>query len=203
MPEFVDGMTADFSTTTPVLKIVSQITVMDSMKQFFDFGLKLGCGIPTVEMLGSEEDWRKLTSKLKVLRTLLEPIENDLYLRSEWWVVVQKVFNNLLETYQGKPDEKWWSHIVDYEEEYASGMYLCRFLKSKGKIAFVKWAFQSDSFTLSILLKKSQYVERWLYYLCSNYVQLLNMYRQLRHVFLSSIFQFLNLLVETIFKYQS
>ena len=140
-PEFVDGMTADFSTTTPVQKIVSQITLMDSMKQYFDFRMLGGCGIPAVEMLGSEEDWRKLTSKLKVLRTLLEPIENDLYLRSEWWDVVQKVFNKLLETYQGKPDEKWWSHIIDYQEEYASGMCLWRFLKNKGKIAFVKSAF--------------------------------------------------------------
>ena len=148
VPEFVGGMTADFSTTTPVQKIVSQITLMDSMKQYFHFGMKCGCGIPAVEMLGSEEDWRKLTSKLKVLRTLLEPIENDLYLRSAWWDVVQKVFNNLLETYQGKPDEKWWSHIVDYAKEYASGMCLWRFLKNKGKIVFVKSAFQSDSFTI-------------------------------------------------------
>ena len=93
------------------------------MKEYFDFRMKCGCGIPAVEMLGSEEDWMKLTSKLKVLRTLLEPIENDLHLRSKWWDVVQEVFNNLLETYQGKPDKKWWSHIVDYQKEYSSGMY--------------------------------------------------------------------------------
>ena len=133
VPEFVDGMTGDFGTTTPVQKIVSQITLMCSMKEYFDFGLKYGCGIPAVEMLGSEEDWRKLTSKLKVLRTLLEPIENDLHLLSRWWDVVQTVFNNLLKTYQRKPDQKWWSHIVDYREKYASGMYLWRFLKNKEK----------------------------------------------------------------------
>lgn len=121
VPEFVDGMTGDFGTTTPVQRIVSQITLMFSMKKYFDFKMILGCGIPAVEMLGSEEDWRKLTSKLKVLRTLLEPIENDLHLRSRWWDVVQEVFNNLLETYQGKPDKKWWSHIVDYQKEYSSG----------------------------------------------------------------------------------
>ena len=62
VPEFVDGMTADFGTTTLVQKIVSQITLMYSVKQYFDFNMMLGCGIPAVEMLGSEEDWRKLTS---------------------------------------------------------------------------------------------------------------------------------------------
>ena len=124
VPEFVDGMTADFGTTTTVQKIVSQITLMYSVNQYFDFGLLCGCGIPAVEMLGTEEDWRKLTSKLKVLKTLLKPIENDLGLRSQWWDVVEKVFWKLLETYQGRPDEEWWSHIMDYRKEYASGMFL-------------------------------------------------------------------------------
>ena len=126
VPEFVDGMTADFSTTTLVQKIVSQITLMYSVKQYFDFRLMLGCGIPAVEMIGTEEDWKKLTSKLKVLRTLLKPIENDLGLPLEWWNLVQNVFCKLLETYQGRPDRKWWSHIMDYEEAYSSGVYLSR-----------------------------------------------------------------------------
>ena len=30
----------------------------------------------------------------------------------------------LVETYQGKPDEEWWSHIMDYDYPYSSGMPL-------------------------------------------------------------------------------
>ena len=123
VPEFVDGVTADFGTTSAVQKIVSQITLMYSVNQYFDCGIMTKCGIPAVEMLGSEEDWMKLSSKLKVLRTLLEPIENDLGLRSKWWDLVQKVFWNLQTTYQGNPDEDWWSHIMSYQEAYESGMY--------------------------------------------------------------------------------
>ena len=123
VPEFVDGVTADFGTTSAVQKIVSQITLMYSVNQYFDFAMMCGCGIPAMEMLGSEEDWMKLSSKLKVLRTLLEPIENDLYLSREWWDLVQKVFWNLQTTYQGNPDEEWWSHIMSYQEAYSSGMY--------------------------------------------------------------------------------
>ncbi|XP_020606857.1 uncharacterized protein LOC110045599 [Orbicella faveolata] len=123
VPEFVDGMTADFSTTTAVQKIVSQITMMTSVQEYFSFGMKCGCGIPAVEMLGTEDDWSKLKSKLKVLRTLLEPIENDLDLPSEWWDVVEKVFSNLLATYKGSAVSEWWSHIMSYENVYASGMY--------------------------------------------------------------------------------
>ena len=117
-------MTADFSTTTPVQKIVSQITLMYSLKEYFYYSSRAGCGIPAVEMLGSENDWKKLSSKLKVLRTLLEPIEDDLGLRSEWWNMVETVFSKLLDTYQGRPDRKWWSHIVTYENENGSGMII-------------------------------------------------------------------------------
>ena len=53
VPEFVDGMTADFSTTTPVQKIVSQVTLMSSVKQYFGFHAIAECGIPALEMLGT------------------------------------------------------------------------------------------------------------------------------------------------------
>ncbi|KAL9953540.1 hypothetical protein ACROYT_G040971 [Oculina patagonica] len=120
VPEFVDGMTADFSTTTAVQKIVSQITLMYSVQEYFGYKLTL-CGIPAVEMLGTEEDWNKLKSKLNVLQTLLEPIENDLGLESEWWSLVENVFSELLATYQGRPDREWWSHIMSYKDAFASG----------------------------------------------------------------------------------
>ena len=121
VPEFVDGMTADFSTSTAVQKIVSQITLMYSVQKYFRYKLMLLCGIPAVEMLGTEDDWSKLQSKLKILRTLLEPIENDLGLSSEWWNLVEKVFRELLSTYQGRPDKEWWSHIVSYQKSFGSG----------------------------------------------------------------------------------
>ena len=124
VPEFVDGLTADFSTTTAVQKIVSQITLMYSVQEYFIYRMWGGCGIPAVEMLGTEDDWKKLKSKLKVLRTLLEPIQNELGLYSEWWGVVEQVFSKLLATYQGKPDRKWWSHVVTYERPFGSGMII-------------------------------------------------------------------------------
>ncbi len=37
VPEFVDRITADFSTTTAVQKIVSQITLMHSVQEYFHF----------------------------------------------------------------------------------------------------------------------------------------------------------------------
>ena len=65
-PEFVEGMAADFSTTTVVKRFASQVSLMYSVQEYFHFGGMYLCGIPAVELLGTEEDWEKLTSKLKV-----------------------------------------------------------------------------------------------------------------------------------------
>jgi hypothetical protein len=124
VPEYVDGVTADFTTTTAIQKIVSQITLMSSVQAYFNFTLCGGCGIPAIEMKGTEDDWKKLLSKLKVLKTLLEPITDDIKLKEEWWSLVTKIFENLLETYRGQPDEDWWSRIMTYERPYGSGSYL-------------------------------------------------------------------------------
>lgn len=137
--EFVDGITADFSTTTPVQKVVSQITLMHSVQEYFKYTMETMCGIPAVEMLGTEDDWKKLKSKLKVLRTLLEPIENDLGLQTEWWNVVEKVFDNLMATYCENPDKKWWSHIISYKREFGSGCpeyqgWITEFLEGTNKV---------------------------------------------------------------------
>ena len=120
VPEYVDAVTADFSVTTPVQKIVSQITLMSSLQEFFEYEMMLLCGIPGVEMLGTEEDWKRLQSKLKVLRTLLEPIENDIVLTAEWWALAEDVFCKLLATYLGEPDKDWWSRIIT-TEPFGSG----------------------------------------------------------------------------------
>ena len=74
--------------------------------------MMLTCGIPGVEMLGTEEDWLKLLSKLEALHTLLKPIKSDLGLSHEWWSVVKEVFEKLLASYRGNPDRDWWSRIV-------------------------------------------------------------------------------------------
>ena len=120
VPEYVDAVTADFSITSSVQKIVSQITLMSSLKWGFNYVCTLLCGIPGVEMIGTEEDWLKLQTKLKILRKILKPIENDIGLTLEWWNLVDDVFCKLLATYRGHPDNEWWSRIVT-RESFGSG----------------------------------------------------------------------------------
>ncbi|XP_001635316.2 uncharacterized protein LOC5515145 [Nematostella vectensis] len=120
VPGYVKTMTADFSSTTAVHKIVSQVTVMSSVQEYFDFECMLCCGIPAIEMLGSKEDWENLLRKAKQLRNQLKPLRDVLHLE-KWWETVENVFRKLLATFQNNPDKKWWSHILSWKVGFMSG----------------------------------------------------------------------------------
>merc|ERR1712170_72987 len=129
VPEYVQHMIPDFSTTTSVHRIVSQITLMTSVQEFFEYRVNTVCGIPAIEMKGTLEDWMKLKEKIKALGKTLEPIEDDIGLgnrqfgyfkQHSWWDNVEKIAEKLLDTFEGNPDEEWWSKIIT-EKSYGSG----------------------------------------------------------------------------------
>ena len=58
---------------------------MASLQKYFDYGFGTKCGIPGVEMTGSDEDWIRLAEKSKKLETLLMPIMDEIGL-GKWSV---------------------------------------------------------------------------------------------------------------------
>ena len=115
VPEYVQQMIPNFSTTTDVHKIVSQITLMTSVQEFFEYKSYTLCGIPIIEMKGTENDWIDLGLKIKALRKTLAPLEDVIFKTNRWynwWDEVEKIASKLLDTYNGNPDEAWWSYII-------------------------------------------------------------------------------------------
>jgi hypothetical protein len=75
------------------------------------------CGIPFIEMKGTEQDWIDLGLKIKTLRKTLEPLEYLLSYSDNWnvgnWLdEVEEIAGKLLDTFRGNPDEDWWSSII-------------------------------------------------------------------------------------------
>ena len=64
---------------------------MASLQKYFDYGYMTSCGIPGVEMVGSEEDWIRLAEKTKKLETLLMPIMDEIGLGT--WSVFRHQIN--------------------------------------------------------------------------------------------------------------
>ncbi|GAQ79529.1 hypothetical protein KFL_000320280 [Klebsormidium nitens] len=104
----------DFSTTDLTSKCASQIVLMDIMKHYFEYGFHLSCGIPSVTLHGTSDDWERLLEKARALDAL------DIGL--DWWLeTLVPVLEKLLETYKGHVDEDWWSRVMNKYERYGSG----------------------------------------------------------------------------------
>ncbi|XP_066927517.1 uncharacterized protein [Clytia hemisphaerica] len=137
-PEYNDLMTASFSTSTPITKIASQINIMSSLQEYFEFTCVLGCGIKGVEMTGNKEDWKSLITKIDKLTELLSPLEDVLKL-SGWLKVVRGVYEKLLATFEGTPDKNWWSKIIS-KVPFGSGSqkqyegWIVQFLEGKPSV---------------------------------------------------------------------
>ena len=84
-PEYTQAMDQNFSASTKVHKIVSRVALMKSVKEYFDYKCFLECGIPAIEMKGTEADWIKLGSNIKAVKKLLQPIHDAINLKESWW----------------------------------------------------------------------------------------------------------------------
>ena len=119
-PDFTDAIESDFSSSTPVQKIVNNIMLMYSFQKYFEYEMFLMCGIPGVIMEGSEEDWKNMIEKLEKIEAILQPIEEQLKL-ADWFKSCKTVLENLLDTFKGNPNQDWWARIMTIEKEFGSG----------------------------------------------------------------------------------
>ena len=108
---YVDAIRSDFSTTTSTHRIVSEITVMSSMQEYFEYTAGIECGIPYIEFLGTEEDWEILKVKFLKLKNMLQPIQKEINL-GERWNEVEVICDKLIETIKGNADIEWWTNII-------------------------------------------------------------------------------------------
>lgn len=95
---------ADFSTTGKTEMIASQITLMSSMKKYFDFwGIRVSCGIPSVTLEGTTEDWQKVLEKTRAL---------EKYGLSWWTSELEPILQEFVNASAGKTNAKFWQHMV-------------------------------------------------------------------------------------------
>ena len=95
---------ADFTTTTPVTRIASEITLMESVKSYFEYVVMyLACGIPSVTLQGTPKDWQLVLDKAKRLKP---------YGLTEWIEELEPILTEFVRTAKGKPDQLFWQRMV-------------------------------------------------------------------------------------------
>lgn len=90
-PEFIEFFTKEFTTTTQLIKTVSNQVLMNTLKEYFSCSMILGCGISKVIMEGTKEDWNKLTESYEYFKKFFADTE----LKS-WFVHADIIMKNLI-----------------------------------------------------------------------------------------------------------
>ncbi|HTL29688.1 MAG TPA: DUF4419 domain-containing protein [Tepidisphaeraceae bacterium] len=100
---------SDFSTTDRHALAASQIIMMDVFERYFHYEMLCICGIPTMTLEGSVEDWTRLREKAGRLEIFDMP----------WWLKhLLPICDQFIRAAQGDIDLAHWQAICKRREEY-------------------------------------------------------------------------------------
>ncbi len=111
--ELINTLTSDFSTTTQIEKVASEITIMEAMEPYFEFVVMyIVCGIPEITLQGTTEDWQKILDKTKKLG------DYDL----KWWTnELEPILEEFIDASKGEVDKKFWRNMFKYHSQKKYG----------------------------------------------------------------------------------
>jgi hypothetical protein len=94
-----------FSTTTLVDTTVSAIVMMASMKSYFGYCCETFCGIPSVTLDGTKQDWLEVQNRLNKLDEFGEQTRL-------WATMLKPVLAKFIAAFDGETDDAFWGHIA-------------------------------------------------------------------------------------------
>jgi hypothetical protein len=111
--DLIDALTCDFTTTTTITKVASQITIMEAMKPYFEFiVMYIVCGIPEITLEGTPEDWQKVLTKANSLRKY----------KLDWWIdEINPLLIEFVKTANGEIDKEFWQNMFKYHSKKKYG----------------------------------------------------------------------------------
>ncbi|MDR0901905.1 MAG: DUF4419 domain-containing protein [Opitutaceae bacterium] len=109
----IKTLTADFSTTTPVERVASEITIMEAMRSYFEFiVMRAVCGIPEITLRGTPEDWQKVLDKTRRLAGY------DL----EWWTgELEPLLKEFVNASKGNINKDFWRNMFKHHSQKQYG----------------------------------------------------------------------------------
>lgn len=99
-----------FTTTSAIEKTAYEITLLETYKKSFQYVTESGCGIPSVTIEGSAEDWNWILENLEKL--------NDFGL-GKWKNELTPIIKEFAIAAEGKPNVNFWKRMYKVSEEYA------------------------------------------------------------------------------------
>lgn len=96
---------ADFSTTGPVERAVSNLMAMETFQTYFEYVVYAGCGIPRITLTGTEEDWTRLREKAQRFGE---------YGLEAWIEALDPVLAQFEQAKAGHPDAEFWRSMFRF-----------------------------------------------------------------------------------------
>jgi hypothetical protein len=94
---------SDFTTTGDLEKAASEVVLMDAMQSYFDYRVMTECGIPSITLTGTTEDWDKIVAKTRALSK---------FEGMEWWLDhVYPIVEQFARAVKGDVDLAFWQGI--------------------------------------------------------------------------------------------
>ena len=116
--EIIETLTPDFTTTDINIKLVCQLSIMDSFKKYFDFEMTMCvCGIPYIILEGVADDYKKIISKAKNLS------KYDF----EWYIEdIIPIIQKMVDAKEGKIDIEFFKNMILKKEVLEDRSEFCR-----------------------------------------------------------------------------
>lgn len=129
--DIIEWMTPDFTTTEEKDLVVVNMCILASMKQYFSYNVRGGCGIPEITLLGTLEDWMKLRKKIEHLL--------EYNVMNEWVSKMIPILDNIVLARQGVIDRQFWETMAMHTVGMSSPDFITGWIKvfipySKDKI---------------------------------------------------------------------
>ena len=107
-PETHSLILSDFSTTGPTERAASEVVLMDCVQSYFNYEFITLCGIPSVTLEGTVEDWEKIHERVGRLERF----------GLKWWTDdVRQITAEFVAAAQGNPNTEFWKAIYKQNDE--------------------------------------------------------------------------------------
>lgn len=104
----------EFSTSTLAHQTVYEIALLEAFEKAFTYVGESGCGIPSITLTGTQEDWVKIYTQLDGL---------DQFNMGYWKVILQPVVQEFIAVFDGNINLEFWQNIFKSATEY-NGFYV-------------------------------------------------------------------------------
>jgi hypothetical protein len=117
----------DFTTSTGVDRLAGRVVLLDVYSPYFAFWLEAVCGIPTVTLTGTVEDWRRIRARIDALPR---------FGLQTWCRSLAPIADEFVRAAAGEPDRDFWRRIYNPVDAYGGDVitgWIARFYPYLGE----------------------------------------------------------------------